>query len=135
NGTGQVTRIQNTILGRMQTSAPCGTCNGTGEVIDKRQSGTDAQGLEQVEEMVTIKIPAGVVDGMQLKMSGKGNDAPGNNGIPGDLLVLIEEIPHETLTREGDNIHYDLYISLPDAVLGSSQEIDTVEGKVRIKID
>src|SRR5699024_2438202 len=74
-------------------------------------------------------------DGMQLKMSGKGNDAPGNNGIPGDLLVLIEEIPHETLTREGDNIHYDLYISLPDAVLGSSQEIDTVEGKVRIKID
>jgi len=135
NGTGQVTRIQNTILGRMQTSAPCGTCNGTGEVIDKRQPGTDAQGLEQVEEMVTIKIPAGVVDGMQLKMSGKGNDAPGNNGIPGDLLVLIEEIPHETLTREGDNIHYDLYISLPDAVLGSSQEIDTVEGKVRIKID
>ncbi len=135
NGTGHVTRIQNTILGRMQTSAPCGACSGTGQVIDKREPGTDAQGLKQIEETVTIKIPAGVVDGMQLKMSGKGNDAPGNNGVPGDLLVLIEEIPHETLTREGDNIHYDLYISLSDAVLGSSQEIDTVDGKVRIKIE
>lgn len=135
NGTGHVTRIQNTILGRMQTSAPCSVCSGSGQIIDKREPGTDAQGMKQVEETVTIKIPAGVVDGMQLKMSGKGNDAPGSNGIPGDLLVLIEEIPHETLTREGDNIHYDLYISLPDAVLGSSQEIDTVEGKVRIKVE
>lgn len=133
NGTGFVTRIQNTILGRMQTSAPCGACSGSGQMIDKREPGSDAQGLKQIEETVTIKIPAGVVDGMQLKMTGKGNDAPGN-GVPGDLLVLIEEIPHETLTREGDNIHYDLYIGLSDAVLGSSQEIDTVDGKLRIKV-
>lgn len=134
NGTGYVTRIQNTILGRMQTSAPCGACSGTGQMLDKRGPGTDAQGLKQVEETVTIKIPAGVVDGMQLKMTGKGNEAPGS-GIPGDLLVLIEEIPHESLTREGDNIHYDLYIGLSDAVLGSSQEIDTVDGKLRIKVN
>ncbi|HLS12736.1 MAG TPA: molecular chaperone DnaJ [Flavobacteriaceae bacterium] len=134
NGSGYVTRVQNTILGRMQTSAPCGACSGVGQTIDKRAPGTDAQGLKQQEETVTIKIPAGVVDGMQLKMTGKGNEAPGN-GVAGDLLVLIEETPHESLTREGDNIHYDLYISLPDAILGSSQEIDTVDGKLRIKVE
>lgn len=134
HGSGNVTRVQNTILGRMQTSAPCGACSGAGQIIDKRAPGSDSQGLKQVEETVSINIPAGVVDGMQLKMTGKGNEAPGN-GIAGDLLVLIEEIPHESLTREGDNIHYDLYISLPDAVLGSSQEIDTVDGKLRIKVD
>ncbi|MCL4129373.1 UNVERIFIED_CONTAM: hypothetical protein GTU68_041636 [Idotea baltica] len=91
-------------------------------------------GLKVAEETVSIKIPAGVVDGMQLKVSGKGNEAPGN-GISGDLLVAIEEIEHEKLQREGDNLHYDLYVSLPDAVLGTSKEIDTVTGKVRIKVE
>lgn len=134
NGTGQVTRIANTILGRMQTSSPCSTCGGTGQVIDQMGSGADAQGLKIVEETVSIKIPAGVVDGMQLKVSGKGNEAPGN-GISGDLIVLIEEEQHATLQREGDNLHYDLYISFPEAVLGTSKEIDTVTGKVRIKIE
>ena len=86
------------------------------------------------EETVSIKIPAGVVDGMQLKVTGKGNDAPGN-GIAGDLLVAIEEIPHAALQREGDNLHYDLYISFSEAALGSTKEIDTVTGKVRIPID
>ena len=134
NGSGQVTRITNTILGRMQTSAPCNTCGGAGQMIDKKAAGTDAQGLIVSEETVSIKIPAGVVDGMQLKVSGKGNAAPGN-GIAGDLLVAITEENHETLKREGDNLHYDLYVSIPDAVLGISKEIDTVTGKVRIKID
>ena len=83
---------------------------------------------------VSIKIPAGVVDGMQLKVSGKGNEAPGN-GIAGDLLVAITEESHPTLQREGDNLHYDLYVSIPDAVLGTSKEIDTVTGKVRIKVE
>src|SRR5690606_10015314 len=83
---------------------------------------------------VSVKIPAGVVDGMQLKVSGKGNDAPGK-GISGDLLVAIQEEEHSTLKREGDNLHFDLYVSLPDAILGTSQEIDTVTGKVRIKIE
>ena len=134
NGSGQVTKIANTILGRMQTSAPCHVCNGSGQILDKKPDGTDAYGLKVEEETVVVKIPAGVVDGMQLKVSGKGNDAPGN-GISGDLLVAIQEKEHDTLKREGDNLHYDLYVSLPDAVLGASKEIDTVTGKVRIKIE
>lgn len=134
NGMGQVTRIQNTILGRMQTSAPCSSCGGLGQIVDSKPPNADAEGMLLTEETVSIKIPAGVVDGMQLKVSGKGNDAPGN-GIAGDLLVAIEEKPHETLQREGDNLHYDLYISFSEAALGTSKEIETVTGKVRIKIE
>ncbi|WP_405569380.1 molecular chaperone DnaJ [Winogradskyella sp. Asnod2-B02-A] len=134
NGAGQVTRVTNTILGRMQTSAACPTCGGAGQIIDKKPSDADDHGLKVSEETVTVKIPAGVVDGMQLKVTGKGNDAPGN-GIAGDLLVAIQEEDHPTLKREGDNLHYDMYVSLPDAVLGNSKEIDTVTGKVRIKIE
>ena len=134
NGQGQVTRIQNTILGRMQTSATCSTCGGLGQIVDSKPANADAEGMLFAEETVSIKIPAGVVDGMQLKVSGKGNDAPGD-GIPGDLLVAIEEKPHDTLQREGDNLHYDLYISISEAALGTSKEIETVTGKVRIKID
>jgi len=134
NGSGQVTRIANTILGRMQTASPCNVCGGSGQIIDKKPSDADAQGLKISEETVSIKIPAGVVDGMQLKVTGKGNEAPGN-GISGDLLVAIEEVTHDKLQREGDNLHYDLYISYPDAVLGTSKEIDTVTGKVRIKVE
>ena len=134
NGTGQVTRVTNTILGRMQTASPCTTCGGSGQMIDKKPDDADAQGLKVQEEMVSIKIPAGVEDGMQLKVSGKGNEAPGN-GIAGDLLVAIEEKAHESLQREGDNLHYDLYISISEAALGASKEIQTVNGKVRIKIE
>ena len=134
NGAGQVMRVTNTILGRMQTATTCNTCGGAGQTIDKKPNDADAQGLLVKEETVSIKIPAGVVDGMQLKVSGKGNEAPGNS-ISGDLLVAIEEENHPTLQREGDNLHYDLYVSLPDAVLGTSKEIDTVTGKVRIKIE
>jgi molecular chaperone DnaJ len=133
-GTGQVTKIANTILGRMQTSSPCPSCGGSGQVIDRQGPGGDAQGMLAKEETVSVKIPAGVVDGMQLKVSGKGNAAPGN-GIAGDLLVLIAEKEHDFLKREGDNLHYDLYVSLPDAVLGASKEIETVTGKVRIKLE
>ena len=134
NGSGQMTRITNTILGRMQTSTTCSTCGGAGQVMDKRPAGADGQGMLTKEETVSIKIPAGVVEGMQLKVSGKGNEAPGN-GISGDLLVVIEEKEHEVLKREGDNLHYDLYISFSEAALGTSKEIDTVTGKVRIKIE
>ena len=134
NGTGQVTKITNTILGRMQTATTCTVCGGSGQTIDKRPSDADAQGLKVVEETVSIKIPAGVEEGMQLKVSGKGNGAPGN-GIAGDLLVAIETEEHPTLKREGDNLHYDLYISLSEAVLGSSKEIDAIGGKVRIKLE
>ena len=134
NGAGQVTKITNTILGRMQTAATCSSCGGSGQIIDKRPSDADAHGLKIVEETVSIKIPPGVEQGMQLKVSGKGNEAPGD-GIPGDLLVAIETIEHGSLKREGDNLHYDLYISISDAVLGTTKEIDTVTGQVRIKLE
>lgn len=134
NGQGQVTKIQNTILGRMQTAATCSSCGGSGQIIDRRPNDADAQGLKVQEETVSINIPAGVEEGMQLKVPNKGNDAPGN-GVPGDLLVAIETVDHATLKREGDNLHYDLYISLSDAVLGTSKEIDAVGGKVRIKLE
>ncbi len=135
NGTGQQTRITNTILGRMQTSTTCSTCQGTGEIIDSKPNGSDAQGLIVKEETVSIQIPAGVTEGVQLKVGGKGNEAPGKNSISGDLLVVIEEIPHEKLKREGTNVHYDLYINISEAILGTSKEIETVTGKVKIKID
>jgi len=134
NGQGQVTKITNTILGRMQTAAACSTCSGSGQIIDRRPSDADANGLKVAEETVAIKIPAGVEDGMQLKVSGKGNDAPGN-GVAGDLLVALETEEHSTLKREGDNLHYDLYISISEAVLGTSKEIDSINGKVRIKLE
>jgi molecular chaperone DnaJ len=135
NGSGQVMRVTNTILGRMQTATTCSTCSGAGEIISSKPNGADAQGLITKEETVTINIPAGVTEGVQLKVGGKGNDAPGKNSISGNLLVLIEETPHETLKREGTNIHYDLYINYSEAVLGTSKEVDTVSGKVKIKIE
>lgn len=134
NGSGQVVKIQNTILGRMQTASPCPSCGGLGQMIDKKPSNADSQGMILEDDTVSIKIPAGVVDGMQLKVASKGNDAPGN-GVAGDLIVAIEEIEHPTLKREGENLHYDLYISYPEAVLGVSKDIDAVTGKVRIKLE
>jgi molecular chaperone DnaJ len=135
NGSGQQMRVTNTILGRMQTATTCSTCSGAGEIISSKPNGADAQGLIIKEETVPINIPAGVTEGVQLKVGGKGNDAPGKNSIAGDLLVLIEEIPHDTLKREGTNIHYDLYINFSEAVLGTSKEVETVTGKVKIKIE
>ena len=134
NGQGSVMRITNTILGRMQTATTCPTCQGSGKSVDHRPKGSDAHGLITKEEMVEIEIPAGVTDGVQLKVQGKGNDAPGD-GIPGDILVVIQEIQHEKLKREGNNLHHDLYIGFPQAVLGTTKEIDTLTGKVRIKIE
>lgn len=134
NGQGQVLKVTNTILGRMQTATTCHACGGSGQIIESKPSQADAYGMVMEDETVSIKIPAGVTDGMQLKVAGKGNDAPGN-GIPGDLIVAIEEQEHDYLKREGENLHYDLYISISEAVLGVSKEIDTVNGKVRIKLD
>ncbi|HCQ13795.1 molecular chaperone DnaJ [Flavobacterium sp.] len=134
NGQGQVLRVTNTILGRMQTATTCPTCGGSGQTIESKPTNADAQGMILEDETVSIKIPAGVVDGMQLKVSGKGNDAPGN-GIAGDLIVAIEEQEHEFLKREGENLHYDLYVSFPEAALGVSKDIEAVNGKVRIKLE
>ena len=133
-GSGQVTQITNTILGRMQSTTTCNVCSGTGKIVSRKAPGSDSNGQILSEETVEVKIPAGVEDGMQLRVSGKGNEAL-SDGIPGDLLVLINELPDENLKREGNNLHYDLYISISEAVLGISKEINTVSGKVRIKLD
>lgn len=133
-GSGQVTQVTNTILGRMQSTTTCSNCLGIGKIVTNRPSGSDFNGQITFEETVDVKIPAGVEDGMQLRVSGKGNE-PVTDGIPGDLLILIGEIEDNDFKREGNNLHLDLYISISDAVLGVSKEINTVNGKVRIKLD
>jgi len=134
NGSGQRVQIVNTPLGRMQTSSTCNACNGQGETASSACGTCSGQGVVKKADKVSIKIPAGVEDGMQLSVSGKGNVAP-RDGIAGDLIVLIEEIPHENLKRDGKNLHYDLYISYSDAVLGCNPEIQTISSKVKIKLD
>ncbi len=133
-GTGQVTRVTNTILGQMQTASTCPQCQGLGKIIEQRPPGADEQGMLRKEEIVEVKIPPGVVEGMQLKVAGKGNSGP-MDGVNGDLIVAIEEEPHPELQREGQNLHYELYITVPDAVLGTSAEVPTVKGKARIKLE
>ena len=134
NGSGQVLRVTNTILGQMQTSTICQVCNGSGKVIKERPSGSDANGMVKEQETVKITIPPGVEDDMQLKVSGKGNAAP-FDGINGDLLVLISVEEHESLIRDGQNLHFDHYISFADAALGTTSQIPTINGKVKIKIE
>ena len=135
NGSGQVTRISNTILGQMQTSSPCPNCSGSGKIIDKKPSGADQNGMIQKEETVEISIPEGVEDGMQLKVNGKGNASPAG-GINGDLLVVISVENHPDLVRDSsNNLHFDKYISFAEAVLGITTEIPTVNGKVKIKLE
>lgn len=134
NGSGRVTRMTQTFLGAMQTASTCNTCQGTGKIIDKKPSDANAQGLKRQEEVIEIDIPAGVEEGMQLSVSGKGNAGP-FNGIPGDLLVVIEEVEHEELRRDGQNLHHEAFISFIDAVLGASIEVPTLTGKAKIKIE
>lgn len=133
-GSGQVRKVVNTMLGQMVSASTCPACNGAGQSIDKRPAGVDSSGLVSKEDLITVKIPAGVADGMQLSMAGKGNEAPGG-GIPGDLLILIEETEDKQLKRDGSNLIYDLHISFVDAALGTSVEVPSIGGKVRIKID
>jgi len=132
-GAGQVTRVTNTILGAMQTASTCPSCGGAGQTVGKRPTGVDASGLERKPVVVPINIPAGVEDGMQLNMQGSGNDAPGG-GVPGDLIIVITEEEHETLYRDGSDLHYDLHISFIDAAMGSQVEVPLVDGKAKIKI-
>jgi molecular chaperone DnaJ len=133
-GAGQVKKVVNTMLGQMVSASTCHTCNGSGKIVDKRPAGVDSTGLEMKEEVIPIKIPAGVNEGMQLSMAGKGNMAPGGSA-PGDLLIVIEEKEHDTLQRDGNNVVFDLYVNFIDAALGTSIEVPTIDGKVRIKID
>ena len=133
NGTGQVRKVMNTMLGQMMSTSTCPSCGGSGQTVESRGVGVDSSGLKRQEEVISIKIPAGVTDGMQLSMSGKGNEVAG--GIPGDLLILVEEEEDDTLKRDGNNVIYDLHVSFIDAALGTSMEVPTIDGKVKIKID
>lgn len=133
-GTGHVTRVTNTFLGQMQTSSSCPNCSGEGQIIQNKCVHCAGNGIIKGEDIITIDIPAGVSDGIQLSVNGKGNSAA-RGGVPGDLIIQIEEAPHENLQREGNNLLYDLYISFPDAALGTSVDIPTLEGKARIKIE
>ncbi len=133
-GQGQVRKVVNTMLGQMVSTTTCPACGGSGQILDKRPPGVDSSGLVSKEDMISVKIPAGVSDGMQLAMSGKGNDAPGG-GVPGDLLILIEEQEDKQLKRDGNNLIYDLHISFIDAAIGTQVEVPSIGGKVRVKIE
>lgn len=134
NGSGQVTRVTNTFLGQMQTASTCPTCNGSGSTITNKCKKCTGTGVERSEAVIPINIPAGVEDGMQLQVSGQGNMGQ-RNGVAGDLLVVIEEKPHEEFQREGQNLHYDLFVNFADAALGLQPVVPTLNGKVKIKLD
>jgi molecular chaperone DnaJ len=133
-GTGQVTRITNTILGAMQTTSTCPSCGGEGKTITDKCTSCHGDGIVREEEVITINIPAGVAEGMQLSVSGRGNMGA-RGGVPGDLIVVVEEIEHEYLKRDGMHLYYDHYISIADAALGTHIEVPTIEGKAKVKID
>ena len=133
-GSGIVTQVQRTILGSMQTQSYCPSCNGTGRVITDKCRHCSGEGVVRAEEIIPINIPAGIEDGMQFTVRGKGNAAR-NGGIAGDLIVLVEEEPHEELIRDGSDLIYNLMLDLPTAILGGTVEIPTITGKVKVKID
>ena len=132
-GSGYVRQIKNTFLGQMQTTSACPTCNGSGQSITANCQSCRGDGRIYDEELIEIDIPAGVSEGMQLSMSGKGNVGP-KGGPAGDLLISIEEIHHEHFSRDGQNIMHELYVNFADAALGTSIEVPTLDGKERIKI-
>ena len=134
NGQGQVRRVTNTFLGQMQTTTTCPTCGGEGRTISEKCTVCHGDRILKGEEIVDINIPAGVTEGMVMTMSGKGN-AAARGGIPGDLLIQVDEIPHPELQRDGINLLYEHYISLPEAALGTTIEIPTVDGKAKVKIE
>lgn len=133
NGSGQVRRVQNTILGQMATTSTCPSCNGSGKIITDKCGTCYGSGREHSEENIKVNIPAGVADGMQLSMTGKGN-AGEKGGASGDLLIVIEEIPHESLVRDGNNVIHDLYLNIADLALGAAVEVPTITGKAKITI-
>ncbi len=133
-GTGHVTRVTNTILGQMQSTSVCPSCGGEGKTITKKCPVCYGEGIVQKQDVIKINIPAGVGKGMQMTVAGKGN-APRRGGIHGDLLVVIDEEDHPELIREGNDLIYNLFISVPDAVLGAHVEVPTIDNNVKIKIE
>jgi molecular chaperone DnaJ len=133
-GSGYETRITNTFLGQMQTQSTCHACNGSGKTITKKCQFCYGEGVIHAEDVITLNIPAGVGEGMQFAMRGKGNAAR-RGGIPGDLLVLIEEEKHPELFRDENDLVYNLLLTIPQAILGDSVEVPTINGKVKVKIE
>ena len=117
----------------MQTSSSCPNCGGEGQIIMNKCPDCTGDGIVKGEEVITMKIPAGVEDGMQLSMSGKGN-AGARSGVPGDLIIVVEEVAHEHFERDGKTLIHNVFVSISEAALGSSLEIPTIDGKARIKI-
>ena len=132
-GSGQVRRVTNTFIGQMQTVTTCPTCNGEGTTITAKCVVCKGEGRVYGEDAISIEIPAGVQEGMQLNLNAKGN-AGERGGMPGDLIILIEEEPHKELQRDGMNVAYDLHISFTDAVFGTQLEVPTIDGRAKIKI-
>lgn len=134
NGSGYVTRVVNSLFGQMQTQQPCPQCGGEGQIITDRCSHCSGEGIVHDEEVIKVKIPAGVENGMQLSVRGKGNAAR-RGGVNGDLIVVISEEENKDFLRDGNNLVYHLLISLPDAVLGAKIEVPTIDGKVLVPIE
>jgi len=132
-GYGRVRQVQSTFLGRMQTEVTCPSCNGAGKTIVDKCTSCSGEGRSYGEETLTIDIPAGVHEGVQLSMSGRGN-AGERGGSPGDLIIAIEELPHEHLRRDGNNVIYTLFVNFVDAALGIQAEVPTINGKAKIRI-
>ena len=133
-GSGSTIRVVNTILGQMQTQAACTACGGEGKKITKKCSHCSGEGVLREDEVISINIPAGVAEGMQLSMSGKGNAAR-HGGIPGDLLIVVEEEPHPELFRDGNDVVYNLLLSVSTAAIGGSVVVPTIDGKVKVTIE
>ncbi|MFT3903758.1 MAG: molecular chaperone DnaJ [Niabella sp.] len=133
HGSGQVRKVQNTFLGQMQTVTTCPTCNGEGTVVTAKCNACKGDGRVYSEETISIDVPAGVQEGMQLNVQGRGN-AGQRGGMPGDLIVAIEEETNKELQRDGLNVVYDLHISFTDAVFGANVEVPTIDGRAKIKI-
>lgn len=134
NGNGQVRKVVSTMLGQMVSTSTCPTCNGDGKIVTERCEVCAGEGRVLEEDLISIKIPGGVADGMQLSMSGKGN-VPPRGGIAGDLLIVVEEEEDEQLKRDGNNLVYDLHLSFIDAALGTAVEVPTLDGKARVPIE
>ena len=133
-GSGQVKRVQQTMLGQMVTASTCPTCQGEGKMVQEKCDVCLGEGRVVTEEVIPVNIPAGVAEGMQLSMSSKGN-VPPRGGVPGDLLIIVEEEPHAELRRDGNNVVYELHVSFPDAALGTSLEVPTIDGRARITLE
>ncbi|MDE5676899.1 molecular chaperone DnaJ [Phocaeicola sp.] len=134
HGTGSITRTQQSIFGMVQSQSVCPQCNGEGKIIKNKCKACSGEGIVYGEEVVEVKIPAGVAEGMQLSVNGKGN-AGKHNGVPGDLLVVIEEEAHPDLIRDESDLIYNLLLSVPTAALGGTVEIPTIDSKVKVKIE